>query len=85
MPCRCEIRREASLAAAFHARSTGKLSTSNQLDVVIDFDQLLRDPIHPSRLLPAYDSDDHLHPNDVGCSTMADAIDLSLFRDRDED
>ena len=54
-------------------------------DAVIDFDKLLRDPSHPSRLLPAYDSGDHLHPNDGGYGTMADAIDLSLFRDDDED
>ena len=38
-----------------------------------------RDPAHPSRLLPAYDSGDHLHPNDVGYEAMARAIDLSLF------
>jgi lysophospholipase L1-like esterase len=54
-------------------------------DAVIDFDKLLRDPSHPSRLLLGYDSGDHLHPNDGGYRTMADAIDLSLFRDDDED
>ncbi|HEY1305443.1 MAG TPA: SGNH/GDSL hydrolase family protein [Vicinamibacterales bacterium] len=60
------------------------IRTGRAYDAVIDFDKLLRDPSHPSRLLPAYDSGDHLHPNDGGYSTMADAIDLSLFRD-DED
>ena len=60
------------------------IRTSRAYDAVIDFDMLLRDPSHPSRLLPAYDSGDHLHPNDGGYRTMADAIDLSLFRD-DED
>jgi len=31
-------------------------------------------------MLPAYDSGDHLHPNDAGYQAMADAVDLSLFR-----
>jgi len=61
------------------------IRASRAYDAVIDFDKLLRDPNHPSRLLPAYDSGDHLHPNDGGYRTMADAIDLSLFRDDDED
>jgi lysophospholipase L1-like esterase len=61
------------------------IRTGNAYDAVIDFDRLLRDPSHPSRLLPAYDSGDHVHPNDVGYRAMADAIDLSLFRDHDED
>ena len=61
------------------------IRTSGAYDAVIDFDEVLRDPSHASRLLPAYDSGDHLHPNDVGYRAMADAIDLSLFRDGDED
>ena len=61
------------------------IRTSRAYDAVIDFDKLLRDPSHPSRLLPAYDSGDHLHPNDGGYRAMADAIDLSLFSDDDED
>jgi lysophospholipase L1-like esterase len=61
------------------------IRASRAYDAVIDFDKLLRDPSHPSCLLPAYDSGDHLHPNDGGYGTMTDAIDLSLFRDDDED
>jgi lysophospholipase L1-like esterase len=61
------------------------IRTSNAYDAVIDFDKVLRDPSQPARLLPAYDSGDHAHPNDVGCKAMADAIQLSLFRDDDED
>ena len=57
------------------------IRTSKAYDAVIDFDKVLRDPSHPARLLPAYDSGDHVHPNDVGYRAMADAIDLSLFRD----
>jgi lysophospholipase L1-like esterase len=47
---------------------------------VIDFDAALRDPNAPSKMLAAYDSGDHLHPNDQGYQAMATAIDLSLFR-----
>jgi lysophospholipase L1-like esterase len=43
---------------------------SNAYDAVIEFDQVLRDPAHPARLLPAYDSGDHVHPNDVGYRAM---------------
>jgi hypothetical protein len=36
---------------------------------VIDFDKATRDPA-PAKLLPAYDSGDHLHPNDAGYTAM---------------
>lgn len=61
------------------------IRTSKAYDAVIDFDKVLRDPTHPTRILPAYDSGDHAHPNDAGYRAMADALDLSLFRDDDED
>jgi len=46
---------------------------------VIDFDAATRDPSNPQRYLPAYDSGDHLHPNDAGYAAMANAINLALF------
>lgn len=48
-------------------------------DAVVDFDKVMRDPTHPGRLLPAFDSGDHLHPNDAGYKAMAAAIDLQWF------
>jgi len=48
-------------------------------DGVIDFDAVVRDPDHPTRLLPKFASKDHLHPNDTGYKAMADSIDLALF------
>ena len=56
------------------------IRTSKSYDAVIDFDAATRDPSHPTRFLPQYDSGDHLHPNDTGYRTMADAIDLTLFK-----
>jgi lysophospholipase L1-like esterase len=55
------------------------IRTSGAFDAVIDFDKAVRDPAHPSRLLPAYDGGDHLHPSDAGMKAMAEAIPLSLF------
>src|SRR6185437_4268606 len=52
---------------------------SGAFDAVIDFDAILRDPTHPTRLRPAYDSGDHLHPGDAGNRAMAEAIDLSVL------
>jgi len=48
-------------------------------DAVVDFDRVMRDPKAPNRLLPAYDSGDHLHPGPAGYAAMADAVPLSLF------
>jgi lysophospholipase L1-like esterase len=49
-------------------------------DGVIDFDQAVRDPERPTRLLPAYSSEDHIHPNDAGSAAQANIIPLQLFR-----
>jgi lysophospholipase L1-like esterase len=48
-------------------------------DAVIDFDKITRDPEHPDRLLPAFDSGDHLHPSPAGYVAMAQAVPLALF------
>jgi len=56
------------------------IRTSGAFDGVIDFDQAVRDPADPLRLLPAYDSGDHLHPDDAGYQAMANAVNLALFR-----
>ena len=55
------------------------IHSSGAFDGVIDFDAVMRDPAQPSHLLPAFDSGDHVHPDDAGYRAMADAIDLSLF------
>lgn len=48
-------------------------------DGLIDFDAALRNPAHPDRLLPAYDSGDHVHPSLAGYAAMAVAVDLKLL------
>lgn len=52
---------------------------AREFDAIIDFDALLRDPEHPTRMLPAYDSGDHLHPGDAGYQAMAEAVDPALL------
>ncbi|MGW4064291.1 SGNH/GDSL hydrolase family protein [Amycolatopsis sp. NPDC004747] len=52
------------------------IRTGGVFDGVIDFDAALRDPADPLRLLPAYDSGDHLHPGDAGYERMAAVVRL---------
>lgn len=56
------------------------IRTSGAFDGVIDFDAVIRDPAKPDRMLPAYDSGDHLHPSAAGYQAMAGAIDLKVLR-----
>lgn len=39
---------------------------------------MVRDPANPERIRPAFDSGDHLHPNDPGYEAMGKAIDISV-------
>jgi lysophospholipase L1-like esterase len=55
------------------------IRTSHAFDGVIDFDRAVRDPAAPLELAPAYDSGDHLHPNDAGYQAMANKISLTMF------
>lgn len=55
------------------------IRTPGHFDAVLDFDQAIRDPAQPSRLLPAFDSGDHLHPSPAGYKKLADSIPLTLF------
>jgi lysophospholipase L1-like esterase len=56
------------------------IRTSNAYDAVIDFDAVTRDPNSPTKLLPLYDSGDHLHPSDAGYQAMGNAVNLELFK-----
>jgi lysophospholipase L1-like esterase len=61
------------------------IRTRGAFDAVIDFDRVTRDPANPERFLPAFDSGDHLHPNDAGYRAMANAIPLALFQSGGDD
>ncbi|MFE0425800.1 SGNH/GDSL hydrolase family protein [Streptomyces sp. NPDC058953] len=50
------------------------IRTSGAYDAVADADLALRDPADPARLLPAYDSGDHLHPGDTGMDALARVV-----------
>ncbi|QDQ12681.1 SGNH/GDSL hydrolase family protein [Streptomyces spectabilis] len=53
--------------------------TSGAYDGYVDFDRALADPKDPERIRPAYDSGDHLHPNEAGYRAMARAVDLDAL------
>lgn len=53
---------------------------SGAFDGVIDFDAAVRRTTDALKMRPEFKSDDNLHPNDTGYKAMAEAIDLSLFR-----
>ena len=55
------------------------LGPDNKCDGIVDQDSATHDPSNPTRFLPAYDSGDHLHPNDAGMQAIANAVKLSLF------
>lgn len=55
------------------------IRTAGAFDAVVDFEAALRDPDHPTRMLPQWDCGDHLHPSDAGYERMGDCIDLALF------
>ncbi|MFD4628934.1 GDSL-type esterase/lipase family protein [Streptomyces sp. NPDC058284] len=55
------------------------LRGSGAFDAVLDFDAVLRDPAHPARMSPAYDSGDHLHPGDAGLAALAGSVELRLL------
>ncbi|SDV47034.1 Lysophospholipase L1 [Chitinasiproducens palmae] len=64
---------------ALRERVNDWIRHSGVFDAVVDFDAVLRDVDHPTRLAPAYDSGDHLHPGNEGNKAMADAVDLDML------
>jgi lysophospholipase L1-like esterase len=53
-------------------------------DGVVDQDTATHDPANPTRYLPAYDSGDHLHPDEAGLQAIANAVDLNVFGTPDQ-
>ncbi|MDW8804472.1 SGNH/GDSL hydrolase family protein [Streptomyces scabiei] len=77
-PCEGEARCTAA-ADAQRAAVNDWIRGNDDFDGVLDFDAVLRDPGRPARLLPAYDSGDHLHPNETGLAALAKSVDLGLL------
>jgi lysophospholipase L1-like esterase len=55
------------------------IRTSHEVDGVIDFDAVMRDPGDPTQIKDGFQFGDHLHGSDAGYAAMAAAIDLALF------
>ncbi|MFJ7999246.1 GDSL-type esterase/lipase family protein [Streptomyces sp. NPDC096310] len=56
---------------------------SGRCDGVIDFDQVLKDPLQPDRLRLDYDTGDGIHANIAGQRAIADHVPLAMLtRDR---
>ncbi|MFF4905943.1 SGNH/GDSL hydrolase family protein [Streptomyces sp. NPDC001260] len=55
------------------------IRATDAFDGVLDFDAVVRDPARPKRMLPVYDSGDHLHPGDAGLAALARSVDLRLL------
>jgi lysophospholipase L1-like esterase len=64
---------------ALRQRINAWIRGSGEFDAVLDFDAVVRDPLNPLRILPAYDSGDHLHLGDAGNQAVADSVDLKLL------
>ncbi|MFC5834163.1 SGNH/GDSL hydrolase family protein [Nonomuraea insulae] len=54
------------------------IRTSGEYDAVVDLDRAMAAPGDADVLNPAYDSGDHLHPNDAGYTAMAGHIAAEL-------
>ncbi|MGC0207090.1 SGNH/GDSL hydrolase family protein [Streptomyces levis] len=78
LPCAGEARCTAAVDTERRAVNAW-LRDGGVFDGVLDFDAVVRDPQQPSRMLPAYDSGDHLHPGDAGLAALADSVDLRLL------
>jgi len=55
------------------------IRTSHEVDGVIDFDAVMRDPGKLTQIKDGFHMGDHLHGSDAGYVAMAAAINLSLF------
>lgn len=64
---------------AVRQRINAWMRSGGEFDAVLDFDAVARDPQNPLRILPAYDSGDHLHLGDAGNKAVAESVDLKLL------
>ncbi|MFI6649865.1 SGNH/GDSL hydrolase family protein [Streptomyces sp. NPDC050529] len=66
-----------------HGQVNATIRAGGIFDEVLDFESAVRDPSHPDRLLPAYDSGDHVHLNNAGYQRLGSLPDVAeLLRTR---
>jgi lysophospholipase L1-like esterase len=60
------------------------IRSGSAFDGYVDFDRAVRDPTQPTRLMQAFDSGDHIHPNSFGYRAMANMYPLNgkVYRQR---
>jgi lysophospholipase L1-like esterase len=58
------------------------IKTGGEFDGVIDFAPSVADPADPLAIRLGFNLADHLHPNDIGYQSMANAIDLGVITGR---
>ncbi|MEV6103655.1 SGNH/GDSL hydrolase family protein [Streptomyces sp. NPDC051940] len=79
LPCAGERMCTAEADAQREAVNAFIRDNGGVFDAVADFDAVARDPQRPQALLPAYDSGDHLHPNETGLTALAESVDLGTL------
>ncbi|MEV6804629.1 GDSL-type esterase/lipase family protein [Streptomyces sp. NPDC051132] len=75
-PCSCTGGNEA-LRNQLNQWIRRTAGTRNGYDALAHFDRALANPRKPHTLRPAYDSGDHVHPNDAGYQRMTQTIPLT--------
>ena len=56
------------------------IRTGHEVDGVLDFDAVVRDPAKPTQFKEGFHAGDYLHGSDAGYAAMAAAVDLSLLK-----
>jgi lysophospholipase L1-like esterase len=71
----------AQMTAYRHQVNDWILHTAS-FDRVIDFDQVMKDPVNPDIMNPILEFGDHIHPNPYGYFLMGQSINLSVLEGR---
>ena len=79
LPCKGETYCPAS-ADAQRQVVNAWIRNNKDVDGIVDFDRVMLNPAEPAAMNPAYDSGDHLHPNDAGYGVMAAAVELGKLQ-----
>ena len=56
------------------------IRTGGEVDGVLDFDAVIRDPARPNQIMDGFHPGDYLHGSDAGYAAMAASVDLTLFK-----